>query len=73
MSFKPLTMAGEQFAKALICPLFQYEEEAAAMLDERAMETAIAMQNKFADSSWQHLMQYPALLSYIIYRRKQFL
>lgn len=52
MSFEPLTMAGEQFAKALICPLFQYEEEAAAMLDERAMETAIAMQNKFADSSW---------------------
>ena len=57
MSFKPLTTAGEQFAEALICPLFQYDEEAAAVVDERAMEMAIAMRIKVADSSGENMMQ----------------
>lgn len=44
-----LTESGEHFAKSLVQPLFQYEEEAMEMLDDRDVEIVIATQNKFAD------------------------
>ncbi len=44
-----LTESGQKFAKELIEPLFQYEEEAASMIDELEMEAAIKAQNRFAD------------------------
>ena len=44
-----LTESGQKFAKKLIQPLFQYEEEVAAMLDDDEMEAAIVAQNRFAD------------------------
>ena len=44
-----MTESGEHFAKSLVQPLFQYEEEAMEMLDDRDVEIVIATQNKFAD------------------------
>ena len=44
-----LTESGEHFARDLVQPLFQYEEEAMGMLDARDVEIVIATQNKFAD------------------------
>ncbi len=44
-----LTEAGKKFAKELIDPLFRYEEETARQLSEDKMETAIEIQNRFAD------------------------
>lgn len=44
-----LTKSGQKFAKELIEPLFQYEEEAAGQICNSEMETAIETQNKFAD------------------------
>lgn len=44
-----LTKAGQKFAKELIEPLFQYEEEAAGQICDDEMETAIETQNRFAD------------------------
>ena len=37
------------FARNLVQPLFQYEEEVIGMLDDRDVETVITVQNKFAD------------------------
>lgn len=48
-----LTTSGQVFAQALIQPLFQYEEEAATMLDEKEMAAAITIQNQFADTLLQ--------------------
>ena len=45
-----LTESGERFARNLVQPLFQYEEEVIGMLDDRDVETVITVQNKFADS-----------------------
>lgn len=44
-----LTAAGQKFAKELIEPLFQYEEEAAGQICGDEMEAAIETQNRFAD------------------------
>ena len=44
-----LTESGEHFARDLVQPLFQYEEEAIGMLDDRELEIVISVQNKFAD------------------------
>ena len=44
-----LTEEGRKFAEELIEPLFQYEEESAALISEQEMEAAIAVQNQFAD------------------------
>lgn len=44
-----LTESGQAFAEKLIQPLFRYEEEAVAMLDDDEMEAAIVAQNQFAD------------------------
>ena len=44
-----LTESGERFARNLVQPLFQYEEEVIGMLDDRDVETVITVQNKFAD------------------------
>lgn len=44
-----LTRRGQAFAESLIQPLFQYEEEAAEMLNDEEMEAAIVAQNRFAD------------------------
>lgn len=44
-----MTESGEHFAKSLVQPLLQYEEEAMEMLDDRDVETVITVQNKFAD------------------------
>lgn len=44
-----LTPSGQDFAKALIEPLLQYEEEAAAMLSDEEMDAAIAAQSQFAE------------------------
>ena len=44
-----LTESGERFARNLVQPLFQYEEEAIGMLDDRDVEIVITVQNKFAD------------------------
>lgn len=44
-----LTERGKKVAEDLILPLFQYEKETAAMLDDDEMETAIMMHKKFAD------------------------
>ena len=44
-----LTEKGKEFAKKLIEPLLQYEEEAARMINPDEMEKAIEIQNKFAD------------------------
>lgn len=44
-----LTKAGQKFAKELIEPLFQYEEEAAGQICDNEMEAAIETQNRFAD------------------------
>lgn len=43
------TSSGRKFAKNLIQPLVQYEDEAAEMLTDEEMETAIITQVKFAD------------------------
>lgn len=44
-----LTKSGKKFAKELIEPLFQYEEEAAGQICNEDMESAIETQNRFAD------------------------
>lgn len=44
-----LTQEGQRFARALIEPLFRYEEEAVAMIDPQDVEIAIRTQNRFAD------------------------
>lgn len=44
-----LTESGRAFAEKLIRPLFQYEEEAVGMLDDNEVESAIIIQNRFAD------------------------
>lgn len=44
-----LTDDGQKFARKLIEPLLQYEEEAASMIDDKEMEAAIMIQNRFAD------------------------
>lgn len=44
-----LTESGKMFAKELIQPLFQYEEETASMINEKELDTAIKIQNQFAD------------------------
>lgn len=44
-----LTEAGQQFAQNLIEPLLSYEEEAAEMLDQKELDAAIEVQNRFAD------------------------
>lgn len=43
------TESGQEFAKKLILPLLQYEEEAIDMLDDAELEVAIAVQTRFAD------------------------
>ena len=45
-----LTESGKQYARELILPLFQYEEEAAAQFTEQEMTEVIRMQEKFADA-----------------------
>ncbi|MGO4945960.1 MarR family winged helix-turn-helix transcriptional regulator [Blautia sp. Sow4_E7] len=44
-----LTKAGKDFAEKLVNPLLEYENEAAAMMDDEELEIAIAVQNRFAD------------------------
>lgn len=44
-----LTVDGQEFAKELIKPLFQYEEEAASMLNEQELEKILEIQSQFAD------------------------
>lgn len=44
-----LTETGKVFARNLVEPLFRYEEEAAALLDDREVEAAVASLNKFAE------------------------
>lgn len=44
-----LTPNGQKFAKELIEPLFQYEEEAAGQIRNDEMESAIETQDRFAD------------------------
>lgn len=39
----------QEFAKKLILPLLQYEEEAIDMLDDAELEVAVAVQTRFAD------------------------
>lgn len=43
------TESGQEFAKKLILPLLQYEEEAIDMLDDAELEVAVAVQTRFAD------------------------
>ena len=43
-----LTETGKQYARELVLPLFQSEEEAAAQFTEQEMTEAIRMQEKFA-------------------------
>lgn len=45
-----LTETGKQYARELVLPLFQSEEEAAAQFTEQEMTEAIRMQEKFADA-----------------------
>lgn len=45
-----LTETGKQYARELILPLFQSEEEAAAQFTEQEMTEVIRMQEKFADA-----------------------
>lgn len=44
-----LTESGKTYAEQLIQPLFQYEEEVISMISDEEIETAIMVQNKFAD------------------------
>lgn len=44
-----LTESGKVYAEQLIQPLFQYEEEVISMISDEEIETAIMVQNKFAD------------------------
>lgn len=44
-----LTKSGKKFAKELVEPLFGYEEEAAEMIDEKEMEAAIDVHERFAN------------------------
>ena len=39
----------QEFAKKLILPLLQYEEEAIDMLDDAELEVAVAVQTRFTD------------------------
>lgn len=43
-----LTPDGKKFAEDLICPLFKYEEEAVASIEDEDLETAIAVEIQFA-------------------------
>lgn len=45
-----LTETGKQYARELVLPLFQSEEEAAAQFTEQEMTKVIRMQEKFADA-----------------------
>ena len=45
-----LTETGKQYARELVLPLFQSEEEAAAQFTEQEMTEVIRMQEKFADT-----------------------
>ena len=45
-----LTETGKQYARELVLPLFQSEEEAAAQFTEQEMTEVIRMQEKFADA-----------------------
>lgn len=45
-----LTETGKQYARELVLPLFQFEEEAAAQFTEQEMKEVIRMQEKFADA-----------------------
>ena len=45
-----LTETGKQYARELVLPLFQSEEEAAAQFTEQEMKEVIRMQEKFADA-----------------------
>lgn len=52
-----LTESGLKFAQELVEPLLQYEEEAASMIDDQDMETAIDVQNRFADIFLEKVVQ----------------
>ncbi len=52
-----LTESGLKFAQELVEPLLQYEEEAAFMIDDQDMETAIDVQNRFADIFLEKVVQ----------------
>lgn len=52
-----LTEAGETFAKRLIEPLLAYEEEAAAQMNDEEVETAVRVQNRFADCLLERIGQ----------------
>ncbi len=52
-----LTASGLKFAQELVEPLLQYEEEAASMIDDQDMETAIDVQNRFADIFLEKVVQ----------------
>lgn len=43
-----LTQSGEKFAKDLIVPLFEYEEETVRQFSEDEFESAVNLQVKFA-------------------------
>lgn len=45
-----LTETGKQYARELVLPLFQSEEEATAQFTEQEMTEVIRMQEKFADA-----------------------
>lgn len=45
-----LTETGKQYARELVLPLFQSEEEAAAQFTEQEMTEVIRMQEKFTDA-----------------------
>ena len=50
-----LTKEGETFAKESICPLFQYEEEAASEFSDNEWEIAMNTQTKFANILWDKM------------------
>lgn len=52
-----LTESGLEFARSLIEPLLRYEDEAASMIDDQDMETAIDVQNRFADIFLEKVVQ----------------
>lgn len=45
-----LTPEGERYARELVTPLFQYEQEAAALLSAQELELAIQVHTRFADA-----------------------
>ena len=44
-----LTKSGQKYAKEIASPLFGYEEDAADMIDDKEMEAAIGVHERFAD------------------------